>query len=221
MSSKRNKHRSQAAAETETAPSSSGWSPVWKIVVSALLAFHVFAVFLFPMAAASSGSPSIGPTADWLRPYAAGLYLDHGYAFFAPNPGPSHLVEYRLEFDDGRPPIVGRLPDLKQHWPRLWYHRHFMLAEHLNAAYAPPQPPPEASPEELERWRLARNHYERHVRAFQEHLLDAYDADRVTLVRLEHLIPSPNAFAEGKRLDDAESFVAIEDPLVLERSKSE
>ena len=35
------------------------------------------------------------------RPYLEAAYLDHGYAFFAPDPGPSHLVRYELEFDDG------------------------------------------------------------------------------------------------------------------------
>lgn len=215
MSKKRNDRGATGASDS---PSTTAWPTKWKIVVSGLLAFHVFALALYPLARATDGeSPSIRPAADWFRPYAAALYLDHGYAFFAPDPGPSHLVEYRLEFDDGRPPVEGRFPDLKQQWPRLWYHRHFMLAEHLNAAFVPAEAPPEASPEQLRAWDDARDRYELHVRSIQEHLLDAYDADRVTLVRLEHLIPSPNAFMQGARLDDPRSFVPIDDPLVLER----
>jgi hypothetical protein len=69
------------------------------------------------------------------RPYITALYLDHSYKFFAPNPGDSHLLRYDLYFADGTS-RVGRddqiLPDRHGHWPRLLYHRHFMLTEFIN-----------------------------------------------------------------------------------------
>jgi hypothetical protein len=186
-----------------------------KLIVSALLAFHLLAVAIFPLAfAAQNESPSVMAVANAMRPYGKALYLDHGYFFFAPNPGPSHLVQYRLEFDDGRPPLEGRFPDLKRHWPRLLYHRHFMLAEHLNARYVPPEPPTEAS--QRDQWRSARDRYERHLRSFEQHLLATHGADRVTLVRLEHDMPLPDEFLkmqrEGIRLDDPEWFVPLDEP---------
>jgi hypothetical protein len=193
-----------------------------RIVISGLLAFHVLAVAIFPLAfATQNASPSVMSVAGWMRPYGEALCLDHGYFFFAPNPGPSHLVQYRLEFDDGRPPMEGRFPDLKQHWPRLWYHRHFMLAEHLNAHYIPPEPPAEANQQELARWQAARASYERHLRAFEQHLLEKHGADRVTLVRLEHAIPFPDEYEDmldqGIRLDDPQSFVPLDEPRASSR----
>jgi hypothetical protein len=73
------------------------------------------------------------------RPYITALYLDHAYKFFAPNPGPSHLLRYDLYFADGRKSINADdqlFPDRRRHWPRLWYHRHFMVTEFLG-----PRPP--------------------------------------------------------------------------------
>jgi hypothetical protein len=168
--------------------------PAWKAVISGLVLFHLTAVVIFPLAFASRGaSPSILAVIEWFEPYGRICHLNHGYAFFAPNPGPSHLVEYRVEFNDGREPIEGRFPDLQQHWPRLLYHRHFMLAEHLNADYRPPQPPAQATPEQLELWKRERRQYELHLRSLQRHLLEKYNADRVVLKRIEHEIPFSNA----------------------------
>src|SRR5438132_13994609 len=82
-----------------------------KAAISLLLALHLSAVFIAPFAAACNVRGSSSPLADVayraLRPYIAALFLDHGYFFFAPNPGPNHLVEYKVEFADGRPPIEG------------------------------------------------------------------------------------------------------------------
>lgn len=61
------------------------------------------------------------------RPYLDLLYLNHGYRFFAPEPGPSYVMEYEVHREDGRV-IRRRLPDLDRHRPRLLYHRYFMLA---------------------------------------------------------------------------------------------
>lgn len=190
----------------------------WKVLISGLVLFHLTAVVIFPLAFASQGaSPAVMDTMWLFEPYGRICHLNHGYAFFAPNPGPSHLVEYTLEFDDGREPVVGRFPDIEQHWPRLLYHRHFMLAEHLNADYRPPQPPPGATPEQLAAWREERGRYEQHLRSLQRHLLTTYGADRVTLKRIEHAIPSPNAvLEEGIRLDDQRLYVVQNEIEVLE-----
>jgi len=68
-------------------------------------------------------------------PYITAAYLDHSYKFFAPNPGASHLVRYDLYFADGTKRVNSDdqiLPDRLGHWPRLLYHRHFMLTEFMN-----------------------------------------------------------------------------------------
>jgi hypothetical protein len=111
--------------------------PLWaKALASGLVALHLSAVFIAPFAFACNAGGSSSPLADAvvgaLRPYIVALYLDHGYFFFAPNPGPSRLVDYRVQFADGRSEVKGRFPDLTTEKPRLLYHRHFMLSEALS-----------------------------------------------------------------------------------------
>src|ERR1044072_2681228 len=136
-------------------PAVSWKAPLWtKVLISAVLLLHLAAVFTAPFAFASnagegSRSPLASALASGLRPYITALFLEHGYFFFAPLVGPNHLVDYRVEFDDGRPPVEGRFPDLAKERPRLLYHRHFMLAEALNNSSAPPEPPTEPSPPPL------------------------------------------------------------------------
>src|SRR6478752_178011 len=145
-----------SATEGESQPLDGPPTPLafWaKALISLLLAVHLTAVFMAPFAAAcnvfGSSSPLADPIYKAMRPYITAMFLDHGYFFFAPNPGPNHLVDYKVEFADGRPPIEGRFPNLATERPRLLYHRHFMLSESLYNAFVPPQPPPEPSPPPL------------------------------------------------------------------------
>ena len=66
------------------------WSPVTRTVVSGLLVFHLIAVFLPPFAFQTStipgtGSPLVQPLMRFFGPYSDAAYLNHGYAFFAPD----------------------------------------------------------------------------------------------------------------------------------------
>jgi hypothetical protein len=185
-----------------------------RIVLSVLLFIHLAAVFFPPFTfATASGPGTVSPFAEpilsVLRPYVDLMFLDHGYFFFAPNPGPSHLLRAKLEFADGRPALELTFPDLKAHWPRLLYHRHFMLAEQLHSDFAVPEPPPGVAndPEQLASWRQARNRYELRRDSFKEHLREAYGASEVTLTRVEHLLLGPGEFREsGKSLNAADSY---------------
>jgi hypothetical protein len=211
------------------------WPTGWKLLASGLVLLHCTAVFVPPFAFACTVGGSSSPFADacmaWLRPYVSLLYLDHGYFFFAPNPGPSHLVQYRLEFDDGRPPVTGRFPDLARQRPRLLYHRHFMLAEALHSRFVPPEPPPEPSPPPLTAtaeqraqyaltqasyqaaladWRLRRRQYEAMRDSIAAHLRHVYGADRVTLTRIEHRLALPDEVEHlGKRLDAPDLYTEL------------
>ena len=209
------------------------WSLRTRLIASALILFQVTAVFWPPFTFAGSfGNGSSSPFADgvmsWLRPYASLMFLDHGYFFFAPNPGPAHLVRFKVEFADGRKPVEGTFPDKQEYRPRLFYHRHFMLAEALYDAYIPPeapQTPPlparltEAERQELKAeqeqalaaqtvfWKNRRERYEQLRKSFEDHLLDKYGGSKVTIIRVEHLIPLPDQFKRGgKRLDLPESY---------------
>ena len=210
----------------------SPWPPWKKWVASALIALHVTAVFWAPFAfvcnAGDSSSPLARPVFGVLRPYMQALYLDHGYAFFAPNPSASHLVEYKVEFADGREPVTGRFPDLVQQQPRLLYHRHFMLAEALHNSFAPSQAPPEPTAPSLKAtaaqraqfrsvqlayqanlaaWQHQRRQYEAMWQSFEEHLKHEYGGSKVTLTRIEHRPATPAEVEQlGRKLNAPESY---------------
>ncbi len=189
-----------------------GWSVGRRRWVSALLAFHVFAVFLAPMAAPPPTSQLAQRIAAVFDPYLRGLAINNGYRFFAPNPGPSHLVRYELVMEDGRVE-GGEFPDPRRHRPRLLYHRMFMIAEVLaDRAQVLDEP------EDIDRWpaeaRDGLREDQRQVREFCRAV--ARDAargqtgiERVRLYSREHLIPTPEQLRSGTRIDDPNLYVEI------------
>jgi hypothetical protein len=184
-----------------------------RAIISLLVIVHVVAIAVPPFMLQASGPGGTSPIGEVvmnvLQPYIDVAFLNHGYAFFAPNPGPSHLVRARIEFDDGRGPIEETFPNLDQQWPRLLYHRHFMLSEQLTAQYQPPQLPPEISqsPELAERWQTARRMYELKLRSFKEHLQSKYNAPHVTLTRVQHrMIDVFEVGEQHKKIDAPDTF---------------
>lgn len=119
------------------------------------------------------------------RPYLDAAYLNHGYHFFAPEPGPSHLIRYEVASKEGGR-VTGFFPDRRKHWPRLLYHRHFMLSEHLNGMHESEEPAAQLVAIQ---------------KSFMQHLRRAHGGDRVKLYLVRHLIPAPDAVAKGQPLD--------------------
>ena len=172
------------------------WSLPMRLIASALISFQVMAIFWPPFTFASraengSSSPFADGVMSWFRPYVSFMFLDHGYFFFAPNPGPSHLVQYKVEFADGRKPVEGVFPNLQEEQPRLLYHRHFMLSEFLNNLAID-----ESRPELFRAVTLS----------YSEHLRHQHQAAEVTLHLRRHYLPSPQHVSSGKRLDAIELF---------------
>ncbi|MCA9248023.1 MAG: hypothetical protein KDA42_12930 [Planctomycetales bacterium] len=120
-----------------------------------------------------------------LEPYLNICYLNHGYNFFAPDPGPSLLIRYTVEREDGST-FRAVFPDLKKQWPRLRYHRHFMLSSHSWRVL-----PPEAAD------------------AYARHLLKVHNAKRITLELLEHRLLSEQEVLDGIPLDDPSTYVVL------------
>lgn len=127
-----------------------------------------------------------------VAPYVDALFLSNGYRFFAPEPGPSHLVKYELTLVDGKI-IKGQFPDRRVYRPRLLYHRYFMLSETLNTLHVPdPQAPPQA--------RVVFNLY---VRSYARHLAIKHNAEQVKLTLVEHLLPGIDSVSRNRmKLDD-------------------
>ncbi len=188
------------------------WKWYTKLAISLVLSFHVLAVFIPPFTFATSTGSDASPLAmavmQPMRPYIDAMFLNHGYFFFAPEPGPSHLMRFELELADGTR-LERWYPDRQQQWPRLLYHRHFMLSETLHSSAPPPELTAdillgrETDSEQAQRFLKLRQSFVNHVR---QRLV----AEDVQLTRVEHLIPAHQDFTRTKvRLTDKSLYVDL------------
>ena len=189
------------------------WSHRTKVVVSILVALHVFAVFAAPCASPPPASDTwqrisgrLGERDGILTPYLRAAYLNHGYRFFAPNPGPSHLVRYEIDVQSGAT-IQGEFPDPEEYYPRLLYHRMFMLSETAFNLADPVLTPPDTSLLSATE-KLA---YERQyaiqlaaadalANSIARRLLHDNDGIRVRLYLRTHALPEPRQRLDDERL---------------------
>ncbi len=124
----------------ETLDSSEGldrtveWSSVTRICVTPALLAYLFLVMIGPLSNPIASQNLAAPIARAVTPVHQATFLGHGYRFFGPNPGESHIVVYKIKRSDGEV-IEGRFPDRKSNRPRLMYHRWFMLSETIYQEY--------------------------------------------------------------------------------------
>jgi hypothetical protein len=176
------------AMATHDVKPSEATMPSWKVrlLVSALVAFHISAVFMGPFAMPPQTSELATSVATVYRPYVDVFSLANGYRFFAPEPGPSHLVRYELTFDDGHSE-GGSFPDREVNKPRLLYHRYFMMSEFLNTLSDPNAPPDRRAA---------------FAKSYGDHLLHATGAKSVKLFLVRHWIPRMDEVRAGRKLTD-------------------
>jgi hypothetical protein len=175
----------------------------WRVIISLVLLVHLAAVFVAPMAL----PPSSQLVQEIRKPFSDYLnvaYLDHGYRFFAPEPGPSHLVRYKLEMPDGSL-NEGTFPDLKTQWPRLIYHRHFMLSEKF-FGYGGPDLPPTATAQQRQQWQAERDVFNAIAKSYAQHLISVTGARKATLQLVEHRLALPEQVAAGQKLTDPKLY---------------
>lgn len=174
-------------------PARTAWSARTRWLVSLALVWHIVGLLVGPI----SSPPSI--LGDRLqrvyRPYLEAAYLNHGYKFFGPDPGPSHLIRYVVEMPDGER-LEQTFPDRTVHWPRLFYHRHFMLSEFVVGLSGDWDERFDWEHQPLSPGQVA------YVESYGRHLLAAHHAKRVTLYLVEHRLPSPQEVLDGTRLSD-------------------
>jgi hypothetical protein len=190
-----------------SAAAAASWPPRRRAVVSGLLVLHVIAAVSAPWAAPPPSSQLARRVAGFFEPYLFAAYLNHGYRFFAPDPGPSHLVRYEVQLPDGSV-REGRFPDPHRHRPRLLYHRHFMISETVFNICGPVVEPPErfANPQERRAFQAARQRAELLLAGLAEQLLHEHGGVRVRLFLVEHEMPGPAAVLDGMALDDARLY---------------
>jgi hypothetical protein len=187
----------------------SGWSDAAKIIASLAIGFHLFAVFVGPWSYPPPSTQLSRDIAEVLSPYIKFMALDNGYRFFAPDPGPSHLIRYELRMPDGSKRSE-TFPNLERHWPRLLYHRHFMLSETIYGIASPLMDAPSAAtmpPDERAAFQRQQRQAELLKQGVANYLLKQYpEADRVRLFTRIHTLPSPADVLGGRPLDDPDLY---------------
>ncbi|MFM7058956.1 MAG: hypothetical protein ACKO2P_18760 [Planctomycetota bacterium] len=143
------------------------------------------------MVAIVSAPLTVGPSSstsrqvwDLFSPYLQAMYLNHGFHYFAPEPGISNLVSWTVTREDGSS-ISGRFPNFDI-FPRLMYHRHFMLSEVLGNSS------PDLQPEI--------------VRGFARNLLREHNGVSVSLSTIRHELSSMARIRVGGQLTDADLY---------------
>jgi hypothetical protein len=103
---------------------------VIRIALTVFILWHFTGVFLAALCVNATSKLVLGvaqhPPMQW---YLDALYMNQGHSFFAPDVGPSHMIRYQLLDQSGHEIEHGDFPSRKEHWPRLLYHRYFMLAD--------------------------------------------------------------------------------------------
>jgi hypothetical protein len=119
-----------AGNDSNEASSSFAWSKFGRQVASAIIVLYLVVVVIGPLSNPIGSLHFSVPIAEKISPIQRVLFLGHGYRFFAPDPGPTHRLLYRGARADGTK-FSGHFPDRDNNWPRLLYHRWFMLSETL------------------------------------------------------------------------------------------
>lgn len=208
-------------------------SPALKRVVSCALLLYLLVLILGPLSNPVGSDHLTRPLAKKVDPLHRALFLGHGYRFFGPDPGPSHLVEFEITKSDGTT-IRGKFPDredLSTSFPRLQYHRWFMLSETIWTEHSmtPIESDFQAQQARLEQlatekkiaghhqivsriradmaeqkrsYENARKRIDELVRAVARNLLEIHGGEQIQLFVREREIPFPFEVEEGAELDD-------------------
>jgi len=199
-----------------------------QVVLLLIGSLHMLGLLAEPLRFFSRSEVAVAPDfeliAETMQTYSQWLYLDHGYFFFAPNPGPGRLIRCSVqpepESDDlsssqglqiqAEPPAETTLPDKQNQRPRLLYHRYLMLAEFYNSRFAPSQISAESrkDPEFAARWAQDFDMYKRLQASMMKSLKHKLGPSSITLGRLERSLPTPYMVLNEK--------VQLNDPRLLD-----
>lgn len=112
------------------------------------------------------------------------LYTNSGYEYFTPDPEWNHALRYEV-FDAANQKIAeGRMPDKRDQWPRLFYHRHMMLIDQT----------------------IGMPNSDYYVAA---RLLERHGGQRVHMQLIRHHLLTPKEVLDGKKLDDPSTYEII------------
>ena len=207
-----------------------GWSNTKSRLISIAILCYLFILVVGPLSNPVASPYLSGPIAEKVSPVHRALFLGHGYRFFGPDPGPGHLLVYEGQRSDGSR-FEGVFPDSSAHWPRLLYHRWFMLSETMFNEHALQLSQPEFE-QRAEEYKLRISEFqeagrlqfakeliqERDLEALQYHesrqrvellgsavakvLAERNDADSIKLFLQARQIPLAEVVSSGVSIDD-------------------
>lgn len=170
------------------------WPLAARLITSILVVIYLTAVVLPPLAGPPPASELAMELLQPFRPLIGCLGLNHGYRFFAPNPGPGHSIRWWMVDAEGKE-RTGVIPDASTDRPRLLYHRRFMIPEKL-AAFVPfPDAPTDLQREATRDWQPF-------VEDIATRLLTENQGQQVRLELIEHYLPDTAEIKEGRGGED-------------------
>lgn len=184
----------QEQQPSDDQPSRQQWPLAVRLFASAVILIYLLAVAIPPLAGPPPASELASVILQPFRPLVGVFSLSHGYRFFAPNPGPGHSIRWTIQTARGNT-LKGVIPDAKTDWPRLLYHRRFMIPEKIAALVPPPLAPAEIRREATRDWQPF-------VEDIATHLLVKHEGQEVTLELVEHYLPDTFELKEGRAGDD-------------------
>jgi hypothetical protein len=96
-----------------------------KVVISVIVFAHLSAIFVHVLA---GGGPFVlKQAASHVRPYLNFMWLDNAYRFYAPNPGDTEVLWYKLIYQDGSSRWT-QIPRREDFYLRMPFQRHMSLA---------------------------------------------------------------------------------------------
>lgn len=227
-------------------------SPIKKYAISLALIFYLAIMLIGPLSNPVASEQLIRPLEKTVRPLQRALFLGHGYRFFAPDPGPSHLVEFEITNEDGSL-TSGQFPDRNDTattFPRLQYHRWFMLSETIWAEHSMTMAEADFQAqqrqleslatenmiagereiasriraqikEQKQSYQLARKRIDDLVRSVAKNLLQIHGGNEIRLSVRERAIPFPVEVERGAKLDDPRYLKPERPPLIGEFTAQE
>ena len=173
---------------------------VVRVALTVFIVWHFTGVFLaalcVPMPSTLVLDVAQHPPMQW---YLDALYMNQGHSFFAPDVGPGHVIRYQL-FDQSNQIIEqGEFPSRKEHWPRLLYHRYFMLADQSEM--------PSDDKPTRDSWTR------KYLEAYGRRLLSTHEnAQTVRVLRYAHWPPPRNYFVDKNNKPMTDAKPSLTDP---------
>ena len=202
---------------SENQTHSNSWSKVRRRFASIIILTHLTAVVVAPWSSPPPAPLLAETAARVFAPYQAATYINHGYRFFAPNPGPSHIVRFEAKRADGKT-VSGQLPDTVRNWPRLLYHRHFMITETLYSYWSSIETiPPDVEVTKEQRALVDRQNafpqqqVDELAEGIANQLIRKLEVETVQLKLVEHAIPYPQDVLDGKPLNAPDLYIELAD----------